>query len=249
MGLFNSGSFSGQTVVITGGSKGIGAAAAKKFAQCGATVYIAARNAEKLEAYAVSLREQGLDVCALTCDITDYGSVTAMYDAVIRRSGKIDIVYANAGVLLQKQSLACSDPVLWEQTVQTNLIGSYNTARAVIGYMIENNGGKILFTGSGRGRRASMGLADYACSKAGQWMLVRSLSAELAQYHIAVNEIVPGPVATGMDTEQDSNVDLKSSGEILKQPEDVAELILFVASQSNHTGPTGQTFALNRREL
>ena len=248
---FDKSLFEHQSVVVTGGSRGIGAAAARAFAEHGATVFIVARTEESLAKQAKDLCDRGLDVHAIACDINDYAAVERMFSKVAEISGKIDIVFANAGVLLQKETILESDPEIWQETVLTNLVGSYNTARAAINYMTRAGGGKLLFTGSGRGRKASSGLADYSCSKAGQWMLVRCLAAELAQYNIAVNEIVPGPVATNMDTEQDSNADIvtETGGEILKKPEDVVELILFVASQSNTSGPSGQTFALNRREI
>ena len=90
------------------------------------------------------------------------------------------------------------------------------------------------------------GLADYSCAKAGVWMLARNLALELAEDNILVNEILPGPVLTEMNREQAS---APHGVEYYKPPETVAEFLLSVASFDNATGPTGQTFSLNRREI
>ena len=84
-------------------------------------------------------------------------------------------------------------------------------------------------------------------------MLVRCLAEELREYHICVNELIPGPVNTALNATEDggprANADLDKTGEINKDPEELMDLFLFVAAQSNQSGPTGQAFALNRREI
>lgn len=243
--------FQGQVVVITGGSSGIGAAAAAAFSRCGATVYITGRSPQKLEKQIETMAQQGLKATAIPCDVRDYESMREMYRTVLLAHGGVDIVLVNAGVHLQHQPLASSDQAVWADTIQTNLIGAYYTVQPVLPSMIENRSGKILFIGSGRGRRAAANVADYSCAKAGAWMLMRCLAVELAQYGIAVNEIIPGPVRTGLNSTIDSQQDLVQDpgGEYIKKPEDITDCLLFVASQSNTQGPTGQTFAWNRREL
>lgn len=242
-----------QVAFITGGAQGIGGAAATAFARAGAKIYIVALGKEAIENKIAELRSEGFIADGHECDVSDYDGMCAAVSDCIEKFGKIDILYANAGVVLERKSVLESDPKLWKKTVEINLVGGYYTVRAALPYMIKNpNGGKILFTGTGRGRRASSNLSDYSCSKAGQWMLARCLAEELYEYNICVNEIVPGPVNTALNHSVDgekANADLAKTSEINKDPMDLVELMLFVASQSNVTGPTGQAFALNRREL
>ena len=225
---------SGQVVVITGGAQGIGGAAATAFAGAGAKVYIIALGQETIEKKVEELRTYGCDAYGVECDVTDYPALCAAMADCIKRYGRIDLLYANAGVVLERTSILESDPALWEKTIKIDMLGGYYAVRAALPYMVQNpDGGKILFTGTGRGRRASANLSGYSCAKAGQWMLVRCLAEELRECHICVR----------------ANADLDKTGEINKDPEDLMDLFLFIAAQSNRTGPTGQAFALNRREI
>lgn len=243
----------GQVAVITGGAQGIGGAAATAFAKAGAKIYIIALGKDAIEEKVAVLQAGGCDAYGVECDVTDYPSLSKAMKDCVERFGKIDLLYANAGVVLERKSILESDPELWGKTVQIDLLGGYHAVRAALPYMIQNeNGGKILFTGTGRGRRASADLSDYSCAKAGQWMLVRCLAEELRNYRICVNELIPGPVNTALNETRDgprANADLDKTGEVNKEPDELMDLFLFVASQPNETGPTGQAFALNRREL
>ena len=243
----------GQVVVITGGAQGIGGAAATAFASAGAKVYIIALGRETIQKKVEELRTYGCDAYGVECDVTNYPALCDAMEDCVRRYGKIDLLYANAGVVLERTSILESDPELWEKTVKIDMLGGYDAVRAALPYMVQNpDGGKILFTGTGRGRRASVNLSDYSCAKAGQWMLVRCLAEELRDCHICVNELIPGPVNTALNTTEGgpkANADLDKTGEVNKNPEELMDLFLFVAAQSNWTGPTGQAFALNRREI
>ncbi len=246
-------SLEGQVAFITGGAQGIGGAAATAFARAGAKVYIVALGKEIIDRKIAELKDEGLSADGCECDVTDYEELCSAVADCVEKFGQIDIVYSNAGVVLERKSVLESEPKLWKKTIEINMLGGYYTVRAALPYMIKNpNGGKILFSGTGRGRRASANLSDYSCSKAGQWMLARCLAEELYEYNICVNELIPGPVNTALNDPGDgekANADLAKTSEINKDPMDLMELMLFVATQSNVTGPTGQAFALNRREL
>jgi 3-oxoacyl-[acyl-carrier protein] reductase len=111
-------------------------------------------------------------------------------------------------------------------------------------------GGSIVNIGSGMGHQATPGNTSYSASKAGVWMLTRCLALELREHDIRVNELVPGPVETGLVADLWGGEDAPDAfkGEWFKQPEDVVPLALFLASQPA-TGPTGQSFSLTRRPL
>ncbi len=243
-------SLAGKVAVVTGGGRGIGAAAARAFASAGAAGVVAARSREQVEQVAGEIAAAGGRSLALTCDVRDYGSVERLFDDAAAAFGGVDLVFANAGVNLQRDLVADTDVALWRETMDINLAGVYHTARAAIPHLRARGGGKILAVGSGKGRRGSTHSSAYACSKAAQWMLVRCLAEELRDDNIAVNEIVPGPVWTEMNTQWGDRVDpiFKGGPEWAKTPEDVVPLLMFLATQPDQ-GPTGQFFALNRREI
>jgi len=239
----------GQTALITGGGSGIGAAAARAFASAGANVCIIGRNMPPLQEVASTISDA--KVLPLVADVSDYDSICAAINEAAEVYGGLDIVFANAGVLLERDNLENTAPDLWKKAIEINLIGVYNTVHAAIPHLKARGGGKIIVTGSGRGRRATTGLSAYACSKAATWMLVRCLAEELREYGIAVNEIIPGPVMTPMNSHWGDKIDpiFLTGPEYVKTPEEVMPLLMFVATQSNTKGPTGQSFSLNRREI
>lgn len=247
------GELEGQVAFVTGGSEGIGGSAVNAFAMAGAKIFIVSRRQEKVDNKIKELREQGYEACGYSCDVTDYEGLQKAVKLCEETYGKIDILYVNAGVVLQRKSVLETDVEKWKRTIEIDLIGGYLTVKAALPLLIKNeNGAKILFTGTGRARRGGTELSDYSCAKAGQWMLARCLAMELRQYNICVNEIIPGPVDTALNVTDDgtvANKDLAATGEINKSPDDLQDILMFVATQSNTVGPTGQTFALNRREI
>ena len=248
--MSESGALSGKVAVVTGGNRGIGAAGAKAFAQAGAAVVVAARDEAKSRQIVREIKDAGGKALAVVCDVTEYAAVEHVFAAAASAFGGVDIVFANAGVSLQRDPLADTNIGLWRKTIDINLVGVYHTARAAIPHLKARGGGKIITVGSGRGRRGSSDTSAYACSKAGQWMLVRCLADELLPHNIAVNELIPGPVWTEMNTQWGDRVDpiFKGGPEWAKTPEDVVPLLMFIATQPDQ-GPTGQFFSLNRREI
>lgn len=242
----------GQVAIITGGAQGIGGAAATAMAKAGADVCIIALGQTAIDAKLQELRALGCRAIGFECDVSDYTALKAVVEETVEQLGRIDIVYSNAGVVLQRCSIEDSDPARWKKTMEINMLGGYYISKLCIPYL-KQHGGKIFFTGSGRGRRASENLADYSCSKAAQWMLTRCLAEELRSFNIAVNEIIPGPVNTALNQTDDgvaANADLQKGGaELAKEPEDIMGLFMFLATQLNRNGPTAQAYALNRREL
>lgn len=243
----------GQVALITGGAQGIGGAAATAFSMAGAKVFIVALGQDAIDKKVAEIRANGFEAAGYECDVTDYEGMQTAVQKCEALYGKLDILYANAGVVLQRKSILDSDVARWKKTIEIDMIGGYITAKAALPLLLKNeNGAKILFTGTGRGRRGGTDLSDYSCAKAGQWMLARCLAMELREHNICVNEIIPGPVDTALNKTDDgtvANKDLTSSGEINKSPEALMDIMMFVATQSNITGPTAQSFALNRREI
>lgn len=183
----------GRRVLITGASRGIGAAAARGFAAAGARVGLAARSTAALEALA---QETGAE--ALPCDVADPEPVAAAVQAMEDRFGGLDILINNAGVIEPIAPLAEIDPADWGRLIATNLNGVFFGMRAALPGMIRRGGGTIITVGSGAAQRPLEGWSAYCSAKAGALMLSRVADVENRGKGIRVMSLSPGTVATDM---------------------------------------------------
>ena len=237
----------GKVAVITGAGRGIGGGLAIGFAEQGARVVCAARTQQQIDETVSVIRAAGGDAIALRCDVTDAADVERLYAEVRSHYGPADIVVANAGGNFSRHSVEESDIADWELTVRVNLIGVYYTCKYAIADL-KGKGGHIIVVGSGVGHRVvDAAHSAYGASKAGAWMLVRALAAELRPYSICVNELIPGLVQTEITADINRSDDAPFGVEWFKTPADVVPLALFLATQPL-TGPTGQSFSLMRRD-
>jgi 3-oxoacyl-[acyl-carrier protein] reductase len=172
-----------------------------------------------------------------------------MVQVTVDTFGGLDILIINAGVNGEGQPVEDSHPGTWRITIEVNLLGAYYCAQAAIPALKQRGAGKIITVGSGLGHRGMVGCSDYACAKAGLWMLTRVLAQELWPYNISVNELIPGPVVTSMVGEHAAQRQgvFAIEGEWAKAPEEVVPLALFLATQPP-IGPTAQSFSLMRRD-
>jgi len=194
---------SGKTVVITGASRGIGAASARLFAQNGAKVALLARSSSEIEALAAEIGDAAI---AVPCDVADYGAVEICVQTVEARLGTVDVLINNAGILEPITHLATSDPAAWANVININLTGAYNCARAVLPGMIARGGGSILGVSSGAAYSPVEAWSAYCASKAGALMLTGMIDAENRAHGIRALGLSPGTVATQMQR------DIKASG-------------------------------------
>ncbi len=252
--MLESGPLSGKVAVVTGAGRGIGRAIALAYGAAGAAVCCAARTESEIAETARLITQAGGRALAVPTDVSERAAVEAMFARTEQAFGGVDIVVINAGGSWDgRKVVEESDPDGWRQTLEVNLFGAYYTARAAIPYLKARGAGKVITIGSGLGHRGSQGTSAYAVSKAGLWMLTRVLAQELAEYRISVNELVPGPVGTALNTRTAERLaegnpnDADPGGEWQKAPEEVAPLALFLATQPDH-GPTAQSFSLLRRD-
>jgi NAD(P)-dependent dehydrogenase (short-subunit alcohol dehydrogenase family) len=194
---------SGKCVVITGASRGIGAAAARSFVAAGANVVLAARSARAIDALAAELGERAL---AVPCDVADWNSVAALMQRAQDKFGRIDVLVNNAGVIDPISQLAQSDPKAWGQVIDVNIKGVYHGLRAALPVMLAQGGGTILTIGSGAAHNALEGWSHYCTSKAAALMLNECMDKELSLKGIRAINLSPGTVATDMQ------VKIKASG-------------------------------------
>ena len=237
----------GKVAVITGAGRGIGRAIAIGFAEQGARVVCAARTQTRIDETVGLIRDAGGDAIAVRCDVAEADQVQRLYKATRAHYGAADIVVANAGGNFSRASVEDGDIADWERTIRVNLLGVYFTCKYTISDL-KGQGGHIIVIGSGVGHRVvDEAHSAYGAAKAGAWMFVRALAAELRPYNICVNELIPGLVQTAITAEVNRSDDTAFGAEWFKQPEDVLPLALFLATQPQ-TGPTGQSFSLMRRD-
>jgi 3-oxoacyl-[acyl-carrier protein] reductase len=241
----------GRVAVVTGAGRGIGRGIATAYARAGATVVLAARTVEELDDVAAEIESAGGRAHAIPTDVTHPAQVDALFARVSDELGGADLVVANAGGTFGGGPVETADLEQWRATFALNVDGVFLCARAAIPLLRARGGGKIIVMGSGAGRRAGPGWGSYASAKAASAMLVRVLAQELRADHIAVNEIVPGPVRTVLIENLPTTVAGTIAGvatEWFKTPDAVADLALYLARLPND-GATGQTFSLLGRDM
>ena len=192
-------SLQGRVALVTGASSGLGAHFAKVLAEAGATVVIAARRVERLEALQQELAGSGAEALALSLDVTANESVTAALDAIENRYGAVTVLVNNAGVADSRHCLKV-DEGSWDYIMETNLKGAWRMAREVAARCVTAGAnGSIVNIASILGLRVGFGESAYAASKAGLVQLTRAMALELAAKGVRVNAICPGYFATEMN--------------------------------------------------
>lgn len=185
----------GKVVVITGASRGIGAAAARVFAAAGAGVALLARSTGAVEGLAAEIGPQAL---ALGCDVADAQAVQAAVDAVVARWGRLDVLINNAGVIDPIARLTEARPDEWGRAVDINLKGVFHGIRAAVPVMRTQGSGTVITVSSGAATNPLEGWSSYCASKAGALMLTRALHLEEGGHGIRALGLSPGTVATEM---------------------------------------------------
>jgi NAD(P)-dependent dehydrogenase (short-subunit alcohol dehydrogenase family) len=186
------GALEGKVAVITGGNSGIGLATAKRFVKEGAYVFITGRRQAELDK-AVSVI--GKNVTAVQGDVSKLEDLDRLYDAVRKAKGRVDVVFANAGVV-DPVSLAESTPDRYDKHFNLNARGAYFTVQKALPLLADN--ASIILSGSGAWQLGIPGFGAYSATKATLVSFVRTWTAELASRGIRANVISPGPTETPM---------------------------------------------------
>ena len=192
------GRLSGKSVVLTGASRGIGAAAAEALAAEGAALMLLARSAEGITALATRLRRDGAQVEAMTCDVAELGQVVAAVARAQEAFGRIDGLINNAGVIEPIGPLASADPRAWAYAADVNFKGVFHGMRAVLPAMRAQGSGVIVNLGSGAAHNPLEGWSHYCAAKAATHMLTRCAHLENRGRGVRVYSLSPGTVATDM---------------------------------------------------
>jgi NAD(P)-dependent dehydrogenase (short-subunit alcohol dehydrogenase family) len=237
----------GRVAAITGGALGIGRATAQCFAAEGATVALADVEVGAAEKVAGEITERGGRAIAVGVDVGDAGQVQAFVDQVVGELGRLDVMFANAGIAHSAPFLEHPE-AQWHRVLRVNLTGVFLCCQAAARQMVRQGGGRIIATASINGFRGVENLVGYNVAKAGVIELIRTMAVELAQHHITVNAIAPAQIDTRLTRSlpEDARrrrverIPLGRFGEV----DEVARAALFLASD-DASYVTGHTLAVD----
>jgi NAD(P)-dependent dehydrogenase (short-subunit alcohol dehydrogenase family) len=234
----------GRVAFITGGGSGIGEGTARRFAQEGARVALADMQSEEGERVRAQIEADGGQATFVECDVSDPVAVQRAIDATVERFGKLDIVFANAGINGVWAPVEELTPEEWDRTIDINLKGTYLTVHFAVPHLKRNGGGSIIITSSVNGTRtfSSPGASAYSSSKAAQVAFMKMIALELGRHDIRCNAICPGAIKTNIQqrTEQRNTeqlgieVELPAGSPAIDEGQgdiyEVADACLFLAS-------------------
>lgn len=238
-----------KTVIVTGGSKGIGKNIALSFAELGANVIIMGRNEKDLNQTLSELNEFPGKNQAMQVDVNDIAYVREVVDTIVHEYGSIDILVNNAGVNIAKPALEVTEQD-WDQVLDTNLKATFFFSQAVAQHMIEQKSGRIINIASQMSFVGYIKRAAYCSSKGGVLQLTKALAVEWAPYHINVNAVAPTFVETEFtakmfeDKEFKKDVQNRILFNELPQPKDISGAVLYLASNMANF-VTGETIKVD----
>lgn len=226
---------SGKTAIVTGASRGIGAAIASRLCEAGANVVLCSRSAESVGQIADTLRSKGYTTLSMAADISQKADVEGLIEKTIEQFSQIDILVNNAGITRDTLLMRLKDED-WDAVLQTNLTGTMYCTRGVLRPMIRQKSGRIINISSVVGLIGNAGQANYAAAKAGIIGLTKATAKEVGARGITVNAIAPGFITTDMTAQ----IPEKNQEQLLEliplrvfgSPEDVAAGVCFLASDA-----------------
>ncbi len=235
-----------RVALVTGAGSGIGAAAARLLAREGAKVAVLGRTEEKLRQTADNIRAQAGEAMSIAADISQPDSTSRAVEQIIQQWGRLDIVFANAGINGVWAPLEDLTPEDWDTTLNVNLKGTFLTVKYALPYL-KRQGGSVIITSSINGTRmfSNSGATAYSCSKAAQVAFAKMVALEVAPHRVRVNVICPGAIDTDINDSTEKRR-LETIQPQIKFPngevpltagrpgtsEQVAELVVFLASDA-----------------
>jgi 3-oxoacyl-[acyl-carrier protein] reductase len=232
-----------KVAIVTGAGRGIGRAIATAYAHEGAKVVLAARTLSEIEETTKSLVAEGYSAVAIEVDVSEWESVQALVERTIHDFNGAHILVNNAGIQGAIGPLVKNDPLVWAQTIQVNLVGTFYCCKATLPMMIQQRFGKIINLSGGGATAARPNFSAYAASKTAIVRLTETLAEEVKEFNVQVNAMAPGAVNTRMLAEileAGSAAGEKAMAEAERQletggtpPELAANLAVFLASEAS----------------
>ncbi|HVK04273.1 MAG TPA: SDR family NAD(P)-dependent oxidoreductase [Armatimonadaceae bacterium] len=244
----------GKVALVTGGASGIGKGTAVRFAEEGAKVALVDMSAEEGEAARAEVEKAAKggkggkeSAIFITCDVSDPEAVQKAVEQTVETFGRLDVVFANAGINGVWAPIEELLPTEWDKTLDINLKGTYLTVHYAIPHLREAGGGSVIITSSVNGNRtfSTAGASAYSTSKAGQVAFMKMAALELGRYNIRVNAVCPGAIHTNIgenthprNTEEvEIKIEMPEGRPFLNEgqgePVDVADTCLFLASDGS----------------
>ncbi len=237
----------GKVAFITGAGSGIGKAAAILLAKQGAKIAALGRTEDELQETIEQIKSDGGDTIPVVADVSQADQMERAVQQTVDAYGRIDVVFANAGINGVWASLEELKPEEWDQTINVNLRGTFLTVKYAVPYL-KKQGGSVIVTSSVNGTRmfSNTGATAYSCTKAAQVAFTKMIAVELAPHKVRVNVVCPGAIETNIEnsTEQRNldeirpEIEIEDGGQLLEhgkpgQSQDVADLVLFLASDAS----------------
>ena len=235
----------GRVALVTGAGSGIGRAAALRLARDGARIGVLSRDAAEVRETVQAIEAQGGEATPLVADVADSEAVKRAFAELHAACGRLDVIFANAGINGVWAPIDEIQPEEWDATIAVNLRGTYLTLHHGVPYLKRGGGGSVIITSSVNGTRifSNAGATAYSATKAAQVAMAQMLAIELAKHRIRVNVVCPGRIETAIQGKTVTR-HLEEAGEPVEYPEgkipltdgeggeaaDVAELVLFLAS-------------------
>ena len=245
-------SIKGRSVIVTGGSKGIGKGIAQVFAAHGARVMIAARGEADGMAAVEELKASGADADFCQCDVSDWESVQNMVAITAEKFGGLSVMCANAGSFPQTK-MVDMDPSEWDQVMATNLKSAFLCVKAAIPHFERAGGGRVVLTSSITGPVTGFpGWSHYGASKSGQLGFLKTACMELSRYNVTINAVMPGNIYTeGLQDLGQSYLDTMAASIPLKRLGNVADIgnaaLFFASDEASYI--TGQSIIVDGGQI
>jgi len=226
--------FENRVALVTGASRGIGEAIARRLAAEGATVLAAARSTPSLDRVVGEISSAGGAARAVALDVSETASIDAAVKSALEQHGQIDVLVNNAGIAEDNLILRMSREA-WDRVLATNLTGAFLLTQAVVKGMVRRRYGRIVNVTSVVGLMGNAGQANYASAKAGLIGLTKSIARELGSRNVTCNAVAPGFITTAMTDRMTAEARETLSAQIplqrLGSPEDVASAVAYLASE------------------
>ena len=241
------GSLAGRAVIVTGGSRGIGAAIAALMAEHGAGVLVSGRDADRVQTAVKAMEGLGGRVVGLAADAAKREDVDRLVDAARQEFGRLDVVVNNAGITSDALLVRMKDDD-WDRVMDVNLRGAFLLTRAAAKVMMRQKSGRVINIASAAGAMGNAGQANYSAAKAGLIGLTKASARELAHWGILVNAVAPGLIETDMSAAIPEAARQAFLAQVpvgrIGTAREVAEVVGFLAGDGA-SYITGQVFHVN----
>ncbi|KAH9641642.1 hypothetical protein HF086_009988 [Spodoptera exigua] len=244
-------SFAKKVVLITGGSAGIGATTAEKFATEGATVAIVGRNEAKLNKVAEQCQKLGTPILTIKADISKDADADLVVKKTIDKFGKLDVLVNNAGILREANLLSEDFLKTYDEVMNINMRGAVRITYFAAPYLIKTKGNIVNVSSVAANCTSRPNTSAYRTSKAAMNHFTRCVALELAPHGVRVNSVSPGPVMTDIFEGLEVNAEMLKKNTALQRvsvPDEIADMIMFVASDKAR-GATGSNYVVDNGTL